>query len=177
MAAIWMDDLYRYTGKRSKIVFLKEIIKNHEYRFVFLMRICNTKIGFCFQIFYRWSSRRHGIDLSPKTQIAAGFYVGHAWGITVNSHAVLGKNINIHKGATIGRTNRGKYKGTPVIGNNVFIGINATVVGAIVIGDDVMIAPNSYVSRDVPSHSVVIGNPAQIIPNAHATADYVNRAV
>ena len=59
----------------------------------------------------------------------------------------------------IGQTNRGKNKGVPTIGNEVWIGINAAIVGGITIGDDVLIAPNSFVNVDVPSHSVVFGNP------------------
>ena len=60
-----------------------------------------------------------------------------------------------------------------MIGNRVWIGVNATVVGHITIGDDVMIAPNAFVNFDVPSHSVVIGNPGRIISRDHATEGYV----
>ena len=63
------------------------------------------------------------------------------------------------------------------MGNNVFIGINATVVGKISIGNDVLIAPNSYVNVDVPSHSVVIGNPGTIHSKENATYGYVNYIV
>lgn len=156
---------------------LFELIRNHEYRFVFLLRMCGSKAGILFRIPFRISARHHGLDISPKTSIGPGFYVGHAWGITINSRAILGRNINIHKGATIGRTNRGPLKGVPVIGDNVSIGINATVVGGIHVGDDVLIAPNSYVNRDVPPHTVVIGNPAKYYPKEHATKDYINRGV
>ena len=57
-------------------------------------------------------------------------YVGHPYGITINPQAVIGENRNIHKGVTIGQENRGKRKGTPVIGDEVWIGINATIVKA-----------------------------------------------
>lgn len=60
------------------------------------------------------------------------------------------------------------------IGNNVFIGINAVIVGNIHIGSDVLIAPNSYVNIDVPDHSIVIGNPAAIHANENATEGYIN---
>ena len=86
---------------------------------------------------------------------------------------MLGNNVNLHKGCTIGRVNRGDV-GSPHIGDNVFIGINATVVGNIHIGNDVLIAPNSYVNTNVPDHSVVIGNPAVIHHKENATSGYVN---
>ena len=105
-----------------------------------------------------------------------GTYLGHPYNITVGEGTILGNNTNLHKGCTIGRTNRGDI-GSPVIGDRVFIGINATVVGNIHIGDDVLIAPNSYVNFDVPNHSVVIGNPAVIHSRKNATEGYVNYLV
>ena len=67
--------------------------------------------------------------------------------------------------------------GAPTIGNSVWIGTNAVVVGKITIGDDVLIAPNSYVNCDIPEHSIVIGNPCRIIPKESATGDYINRII
>ena len=54
------------------------------------------------------------------------------------------------------------------------MGVNSTIVGNITIGDDVLIAPNSYVNFDVPPHSIVIGNPGKIIHREKATQDYIN---
>ncbi len=68
-------------------------------------------------------------------------------------------------------------QGTPVIGNEVWIGINAAIVGKITIGDDVLIAPNRYVNCDVPSHSIVFGNPCIIKHRENATEGYINRRV
>ncbi len=59
----------------------------------------------------------------------------------------------------------------------MFIGINATIIGNIRIGNDVMIAPNSFVNFDVPDHSIVIGNPAKVIKKVDATIGYVNYLV
>lgn len=120
---------------------------------------------------------KYGLEIPFNTQIGPGLYLGHAFNITINSGAVIGKNCNIHKGVVIGQTNRGKKKGAPHIGDNVWIGINAAVVGNINIGDDVLIAPNSYVNCDIPSHSVVLGNPCVIKPSSFATDGYINRTV
>lgn len=70
-----------------------------------------------------------------------------------------------------------KRAGVPVIGNNVSIGINATVVGNVRIGDDVLIAPNSFVNFDVPDHSVVIGSPGKVHHRDEAVAGYVGFCV
>ena len=71
----------------------------------------------------------------------------------------------------------GGRQGTPVIGNEVWIGINAAIVGNVTIGDDILIAPNSYVNCDVPSHSIVFGNPCIIKHRENATEGYINRKV
>lgn len=81
-------------------------------------------------------------------------------------------STKIGKGVVIGQENRGKRKGVPTIGSRVWIGVNA-VVGNITVGDDVMIAPNSFVNRDIPSHSIVVGNPCVIHPRAWATEGYI----
>lgn len=122
-------------------------------------------------------SVKYGLEIPNGKNIDAGLYLGHAFNITINPNAVIGKNVNIHKGATIGQENRGKRKGAPSIGDSVWIGINSTIVGAVRIGNDVLIAPNAYVNCDVPDHSIVIGNPCTITPRNNATEDYINRRV
>lgn len=119
----------------------------------------------------------NNIDLASTCKIGGGLYIGHPYCITINPQTIIGKNVNIHKGVTIGQENRGARKGVPHIGNNVWIGINATIVGNIRIGNDVLIAPNSYVNCDVPDHSIVLGNPCIIKHKSNATEDYICRTV
>lgn len=116
----------------------------------------------------------HGLEIPVETEIGGGLYIGHPYNITINPSAILGSNINIHKGVTIGQENRGQRRGSPKIGNQVWIGVNATIVGKIEIGDDVLIAPNSYVNCNIPSHSIVFGNPCIIKENDCATGNYIN---
>lgn len=126
---------------------------------------------------YKFTQFLYKCDISYKAQIGAGLYIGHPFCITINPKASIGKNCNIHKGVTIGQENRGARKGAPTIGNDVWIGVNSTIVGKITIGDDVLIAPNTYVNRDIPSHSVVFGNPCQIHSREHATEGYINNRI
>lgn len=104
-------------------------------------------------------------------------YFGHPYCMTINPDAVIGKNVNLHKGVTIGQENRGKRAGVPVIQDNVWIGVNATVVGKITVGNDVLIAPNTFINQDIPDHSVVLGNPCIIRHKDWATQGYINRTV
>ncbi len=122
-------------------------------------------------------STKTQIQIPAETEIGEGFYIGH-WGrVIINGKAKIGRNVNIATGVTIGQTNRGPNKGCPVIGNNVWIGTNAVIVGNMNISDDVLIAPLSFVNVSVPDHSIVIGNPAKIIYRENATKDYINRTV
>lgn len=130
-----------------------------------------------YRVIYLILAKFFHIEISLDTRIDGGLYLSHAYGITINPKAVLGKNCNIHKNVTIGQENRGKRKGVPTIGNRVWIGIGSTVVGKITIGDNVLIAPNSYVNCDVSSNSIVLGNPCIIKPKADATVEYINNLV
>lgn len=76
--------------------------------------------------------------------------------IIINPKTVIGDNINISTGVVIGQINTGKKKGCPTIGNEVWIGDNSIIVGNIKVGNNVLIAPNSYVNFDVPDNSIVI---------------------
>lgn len=88
---------------------------------------------------------------------------------------MIGKNCNISPNVVIGQTNKGKRKGAPQIGDEVWIGTGAVIVGKITIGNNVLIAPNSYVNFDIPSNSLVLGNPATIIPKDKSiTEGYIN---
>ena len=114
--------------------------------------------------------------LMPR--LAKDYIIGHNGAVVIKKKKKIGDNCNIAVGVTIGQENRGKRKGAPTIGNRVWIGTNAVVVGKITIGDNVLIAPNAYVNFDVPSNSIVIGNPGKIIANRpDATEGYCHNLV
>ncbi len=168
----YLKDLSRYGGAK-----VEKDVKNL-LKYFRKCQFTSGKISSLINRFkFRSIKRKLGIELYGKTDIAEGLYLGHAYGITINSEAKIGKNCNIHKGVLIGQENRGERKGTPVIGNNVWIGINACIVGKVTIGDNVLIAPNSFVNCDVPSNSVVFGNPCIIKHRDNATEGYINNKV
>jgi serine O-acetyltransferase len=95
----------------------------------------------------------------------------HFGGIVINSKTVIGNNCNILQGVTLGNTKRGKKMGAPTIGNKVYLGPNAVVVGGVFIGDNVLIAPNSFVNIDIPSNSIFVSG--KIINKDNATEGYL----
>ena len=137
-------------------------------------RFSNNPFAKLFAKMVLWYNRLFfGLEISHSCNIGKGLYIGHPYNITINPSSIIGEKCSIHKGVLIGQENRGKRKGCPTIGNSVWIGINAAIVGNIIIGDDVLIAPNSYVNCDIPSHSVVFGNPCIIKHKDNATDGYM----
>ena len=160
------------TGKKSLKWYIFDLLFRHNVRWSYYYRQFQSnhhlaKIGLYIL------SRKYGLEISDSAKIGKGIYLGHPYNITIGANVVIGDNVNLHKGCTVGSIMAGKHAGSPKIGNCVFIGINATVVGGITIGDDVVIAPNSFVNFDVPSHSVVVGNPGVIHRKENATGNYI----
>ncbi|EOU2001713.1 serine O-acetyltransferase [Clostridium perfringens] len=179
-----MLDLYRYTKKNTITNLLKQIIFNPGFRFIYIFRRFNyhrehnNKLRMIFfKILWKRYRTLYGYEISLNAKIGYGFYINHLGPIVVNPKCIIGKNINIHNGVTLGQENRGKRKGAPFIGDYVWIGANSVIVGNIKIGNNVLIAPNSYVNFDVPENSIVIGNPAKIIKKENATIDYIQNIV
>ena len=170
-------DLHRYAGETASGKLLPSLLIPG-FRFTYFLRKSSqfrrsSFWGFLYRIPLHFDAHFYGFQIPPSTSIGKGLYIGH-WGtIVINAKTIIGDYCNLSPGVTIGQTNRGKHMGTPTIGNRVWIGTNAVIVGNINIGDNVMIAPNSFVNISVPSNSLVIGNPATIVPKENATEGYI----
>ena len=155
-------------------------IPKYEKRFLKLFRKCQNSKGLllCFYKFqYIKHCQKQNNEFPTTVKVGLGLYLGHTSGITINPDVSIGKNCNIHKNVTIGQENRGERKGTPTIGDSVYLGINSIIVGNITIGNDVLVAPGAFVNFDVPSHSIVLGNPARVIKKENATQGYIQNKV
>ena len=125
---------------------------------------------------YNHYKYKYGICIPFNTKIDSGFYIGHFGCIVVNPSVIIGKNVNISQGVTIGAANRGPKAGVAIIGNEVYIGPGVKIVGAVYIGNNVAIGANAVVTRDVPDNAVVAGIPAKIL-SMNGAEGYVNRKV
>ncbi len=174
-------DFYRATGKKLSSFEIRKQCLSPNLHFMYILRKNQQYQSSPLRFYWRWILRKYqikyGFQIYPETQIGEGLYLGHWGALVINPNTTIGKNCNIAQGVTIGQQNRGKNKGVPMIGNEVWIGANAVIVGGIKIGNDVLIAPNAYVNFDVPSHSVVVGNPAKIIAKENATEGYINNKI
>jgi serine O-acetyltransferase len=174
-------DLIRYKDevKGKQLVYALQI---PGFRYTYLLRnasFSNKRSfkGLLFRFLLKYYSYKYGYQINPSTKIGKGLYIGHRGTIIVNSLSVIGAWCNLSPGVTIGQTNRGVKKGVPKLGDRVWVGTNAVIVGGITIGDNVLIAPNAYVNVDVPSNSIVIGNPAHIIFKENATENYIENCI
>lgn len=170
------SDLYRHcAGKTSARMFLKALLNNPGFTYCFWLRACRYTRSCSLTIFtayplarlaLRRCTFRFGISIPFNTAIGPGFYIGHFGGIVVNGRAEIGANCNISQGVTIGQSNRGERKGCPVIGDNVYIGPGAKVIGRVRVGHNAAIGANAVVTHDVPDNAVVAGIPARVISHA-----------
>lgn len=107
---------------------------------------------------YRTLSYKLGFQISPGT-IGSGLKLYH-WGtIIITGDARIGKNCTIYPGVTVGKGDHG----SPIIGDNCFLGLGAKIYGNITVGSNVMVLPNAVVTKDVPDNCIVAGVPAKII--------------
>lgn len=175
-------DFYRESGKWLSAFKILTKCVNPNLHFIYILRKTQKYnktpfLGLYWRIVLRHFQIKYGFQIYPETQIGEGLYLGHWGSLVINPKTKIGKNCNIAQGVTIGQQNRGKNEGYPVIGNQVWIGPNAVIVGKINIGNNVLIAPNAYVNFDVPDNSIVSGNPAKIYPNENATEGYINNMI
>lgn len=175
-------DFYRESGKYlTHFQILKKCFSpNLHYIYWFRNAQKHSKsslVGKIYRLILRRYQIKYGFQIYPETEIGEGFYLGH-WGhLVINPKTKIGKNCNIAQGVTIAQANRGKNEGVPIIGNEVWIGPNAVIVGKITIGNNVLIAPNAYINTDIPDNSIALGNPAIITPKINATEGYINNKV
>lgn len=177
---VYEADLYRWEGDISVLKKLKWLLVPR-YRIVYLKRKCELhadKKHYIRFLFYRFFYQIHisiySTEIGRRVKIGKGFIIRHLGAIAIHNDVVLGNNVELLNGVTIGYERRGKRQGAPTIGNNVWIGSNAVIVGKVEVGSDILIAPGAFVNFDVPDHSIVIGNPGVIIRKENATKGYMD---
>lgn len=175
MKEIIKADLFRYGGL-TKISRGK---RNPGFKYMYYLRKASqykrfSLFGIYFGFIVKRLSYKYGFQIPVTTTIGEGFYIGHFGTIVINQDVKIGKNCNIAHLTTIGQANRGRNKGCPTIGDNVWIGTGSVIAGKINIGNNVLIAPNSFVNIDIPNNSLVIGNPAKVIRKENPTEGYIN---
>lgn len=136
------------------LILIYQLHNNTYYRTVFYHRIgpaCATVISW-----YRPGDRY--FTIANKTNIGKSMWIAHPYATILNAESI-GNNFRCIHCTTLGATE----KGVPVIGDNVSLGANVTIIGPVHIGNNVTIGAGSVVVKDIPDNAVVVGNPARVI--------------
>jgi serine O-acetyltransferase len=103
------------------------------------------------------------IEIHPGATIGSRFFIDHGSGVVIGETTIIGDDVLLYQGVTLGGTGNERGKRHPTLGNNVVVGTGAKVLGNIAIGDNVKIGAGSVVVHDVPSHSTVVGVPGRVV--------------
>lgn len=100
-----------------------------------------------------------GIEIHPGARIGRRFFIDHGMGVVIGETAVVGDDVLMYHGVTLGGKGGGHGKRHPTVGDRVVLGAGSSMLGAIRLGDDVVVGANTVVTKDVPAGSVVTGQP------------------
>jgi len=190
--SIWtalQADTHRLYGSSGWKLMLKGFASSRPFRAIATMRLCQAAhsasfpwrhtLPFC-KILHRFAVSGAGIDFSWQTRVGPGFALTHGWGTVISPGAIIGSNVTLFHGVTLGRRDRivaGEQRttGYPTLEDEVWVGPHAIITGGITIGRGSRIAGGTVVIGDVPPYSIVAGNPGRIISNC-CLPDVMNQA-
>lgn len=115
----------------------------------------------------RWYSqrtaRKTGIEIHPGATIGKGLFIDHGIGVIIGETAIVGDNVTLYQGVTLGGTGKEQGKRHPTIGNNVMISAGAKIIGSFTVGENSKIGAGSVVLSEVPPNSTVVGVPGRVV--------------
>ncbi len=123
----------------------------------------NKKMFFMARWISQRASKKTGIEIHPAVQIGKRFFIDHGTGVVIGETCVIGDDVTVYQGVTLGGTGKDTGKRHPTIGNNVMIGAGAKVLGPLNIGDNSKIASGAVVLNDIPPDSTAVGVPARVV--------------
>ncbi len=148
--------------KSSLEVFLypsfKAIIRHR-----FEHKLYMKKHYFLARFFSQRTVRKTGIEIHPGATIGKGFFIDHGTGVVIGETAIIGDNVTLYQGVTLGGTGKETGKRHPTIKDNVMIGSGAKVLGSFTVGENSMIGAGSVVLQEVPANSTVVGVPGRVV--------------
>ena len=118
-------------------------------------------------LFARWYSqqtlRKTGIEIHPGAVIGKGLFIDHGNGVVIGETAIIGDNVTLYQGVTLGGTGKEQGKRHPTIGNNVMISAGAKILGSFTVGENSKIGAGSVVLSEVPPNCTVVGVPGRVV--------------
>jgi len=134
---------------------------------MFFHRPCHLlykmKLYFLARLLSQYSRFVTGIEIHPGAQIGKGVFIDHGFGVVIGETCIIGDDVHIFHGVTLGGTGKAKGPRHPVIGNNVMIGAGALVLGRVKIGANAKIGAGAVVLSDIPEGGTVVGETARLV--------------
>jgi serine O-acetyltransferase len=155
----WLEVLFCYPGLQA-IVFHRIAHRLYRLHLPLIPRLISAIARFL-----------TGIEIHPGATIGKGFFIDHGMGVVIGETAIVGDDVLLYQGVTLGGTGKESGKRHPTVGNNVVVGAGAKVLGNIDIGSNVRIGAGSVVLRSVPPNCTVVGVPGRIIYRSGARVD------
>lgn len=150
-ATNFLEVLLMYSGLHA-IIFYRTAHKLLQIGIPFLPRFLSQ--------FARWLT---GIEIHPGATIGKGLFIDHGMGVVIGETSIVGNDVTLFQGVTLGGTGKERGKRHPTLGNSVVVGTGAKILGNVRIGDNVQIGANAVVIKDVPPNSTVVGVPGRIV--------------
>lgn len=113
-----------------------------------------------------WSRRRFGVEIHPGAVIGRRFTIDHGMGVVIGETTIIGDDCQLYQSVTLGGTGKEGGKRHPTLGNGVVVGVGASVLGNIALGDNVKVGGGAVVVRDVPANCTVVGVPGHVTTRA-----------
>jgi serine O-acetyltransferase len=120
------------------------------------------------RMFSNWSRFLTGIEIHPGATIGKRFVIDHGMGVVIGETAIIGDDVLMYHGVTLGGKENSAVDRHPIIGSHVVIGAGAKLIGRITIGDYCYVGANTVVTKDVPSGSTVVGQTGKILSKKEA---------
>lgn len=163
LSQLWREDYERHGCDATLPGFRAVIVHRFGvWRLTVHPRVARVPLTVLYRFLYRWIRNRYGIELPHSAVLGRRVCIEHQGGIVVHGSAVIGDDVIIRQGVTIGNRRLDRPYDAPQIGRRVNIGAGAVILGGIAIGDDVAIGANAVVLDDVPAGSTVTGPRATI---------------
>ena len=109
------------------------------------------------------TARKTGIEIHPGATIGEGLFIDHGHGVVIGETAIIGDNVTLYQGVTLGGTGKEQGKRHPTLGSNIMVGAGTKVLGSVTIGDNCKIGAGSVVLKNVPPNSTVVGVPGRVV--------------
>lgn len=123
----------------------------------------NRKLKFFARVVSQINRFITGIEIHPAVVVGEGLFIDHGMGVVIGETTIIGDNVTIYQGATLGGTGKDVGKRHPTIGDNVVISTGAKVLGPFKVGDNSKVGANAVVLKEVPPNSTAVGVPARIV--------------